>query len=1181
MPTSSPLSGETFLAVVAKSTLVDAERLKRAVDDFRTASGNTSDATLLAEHLVAKSLITRWQSEKLLQGKHKGYFLGKYKLLSLLGKGGMSSVFLAEHTLMKRRCAIKVLPHKRVADSSYLARFHREAQAVASLDHPNIVRAYDVDQQADRDAIIHFLVMEYVEGLSLQEVIAKTGPCSLVDSVDYVRQAAVGLAHAHQAGLVHRDIKPGNLLRDNTGVVKILDLGLARFFDNQGQEESLTIQHDEKVLGTADYLAPEQALDSHTVDARADIYSLGCTLYFLLTGHPPFTEGTLTQRLMAHQSKEPPPVEKDRAEIPPTLTAIVRKMMAKKPDDRYATAEDTSEALRKWLSSSAPAEWKKAHRQLFAGDATGRPAPVMAQVVTPVAPAPSPPVTSAPIAPPSSKKGKVVPSAPTQGPASSNIFSVGSPAEESPSANTSAADPNLAAFFAGLGEAAPPAAAPAKSAPKLVTKPKAPAAKPPAIPPTKPPVPAAVKPVLDAKSSGKPAGPSSVVKKPTAPSSIAGATPAVTPAVADADFSFLSAATPAASPTEGTGGTGLFDFLGAAPPAAEPPPAPAPAVAEVPPVIDAPVIKEATATAPPMAEPMIEIAVSPPAPAVADEGLFQFGDVSTPAAVSVPGVAVAVAIPDPAPPPQKSVAPPKARSAAKVVAPEPEFRFESPPTDVAPVDAAEPMAVAPGFDFGAPSVGPVADGPGIPFVNTVSEPDAVEPENDPAPVPKKKAKLAVPAVKLPTALPPVLQNRRVQIGIAGGVGVVMLVGLAYGFGLFGGSAKAVTKKGDGKKTTTSESPTAVVSTGGKPSTSSEWARKRLATVGVTGDFKTIGDALQTAKLHFKPGTRSQPFTIKVAAGTYAERIVLEGKSWPNNIVITGDGGPIVLEPRGAEPIIKLADVEGVQISNVLLKAQGKPIAVELSGSLIRLRLQKFTMQGFSDAGIRIRGAAGLSFSDARCQIEEGQFEPGSSAATGVKIRPADGAEGALSQNILLQKLKFLGPMAAGIALSGKESSSLEFRESLFVETKVGVHFLDKTIWRDWQFVNNTFYKCPNPILIAEQPDSSAKSLSFRRNLFVESGPEVFVDKGFDDKPLFLNYMIGLSRLNFSTRAKPEMPKNEIPIFGDGGQQGNAALKFASTDPKQGRFLAPAENAPQRNVGDQTPDEKPYVGAVAP
>ncbi|HET6423105.1 MAG TPA: serine/threonine-protein kinase, partial [Planctomycetaceae bacterium] len=421
MPTTS-LTGEAFLAVVSKSSLVDAERLKRAVAEYHTGGGNTDDAQALAEHLIAKSLITRWQAEKLLLGKHKGYFLSKYKLLSLLGKGGMSSVFLAEHTLMRRRCAIKVLPHKRVADSSYLARFHREAQAVASLDHPNIVRAYDVDHQTERDTDIHFLVMEYVEGQSLQELVGRSGPCPLVDAVDYVRQAAIGLSHAHQAGLVHRDIKPGNLLRDQHGVVKILDLGLARFFDNQGEEQALTIQHDEKVLGTADYLAPEQALDSHSVDARADIYSLGCTLYFLLTGHPPFTEGTLTQRLMAHQTKEPPPVEQDRPDVPASLITIVRKMMAKKPDDRYATAEETAEALRKWLSASAPPEWKKAHRDLFAGDTAQRAAPVVAQVVSPgksFAPT-AKPVASTKTSPPAAASPT-----PMVGPGSSTAFSFG------------------------------------------------------------------------------------------------------------------------------------------------------------------------------------------------------------------------------------------------------------------------------------------------------------------------------------------------------------------------------------------------------------------------------------------------------------------------------------------------------------------------------------------------------------------------------------------------------------------------------------------------------------------------------------------------------------------------------------------------------------------------------------
>ena len=274
------LTSESFLNVVKQSGLIPAEKLKRYLDQLREAGVPLDRAKTIADTLVDAELLTRWQADKLLQGKHKGFFLGKYRLLSLLGRGGMSSVYLAEHVLMRRRCAIKVLPSKRVADSSYLARFHREAQAVAALDHPNIVRAYDVDKEVDRDTEIHFLVMECVDGRSLQEIVQKDGPVDPVEAAGYIRQAADGLAHAHAAGMVHRDIKPGNLLVDKNGQIKILDLGLARLFvEDNPDEEALTIRHDEKVLGTADYLAPEQALDSHRVDARADLYSLGCTLY--------------------------------------------------------------------------------------------------------------------------------------------------------------------------------------------------------------------------------------------------------------------------------------------------------------------------------------------------------------------------------------------------------------------------------------------------------------------------------------------------------------------------------------------------------------------------------------------------------------------------------------------------------------------------------------------------------------------------------------------------------------------------------------------------------------------------------------------------------------------------------------------------------------------------------------
>ena len=354
------LTVESFLQVVRQSGLIDKDQLTKLLQAYEARGVDVKKSQTIADALIADDVITRWQAEKLLAGKHKGFTLGKYKLLGLLGKGGMSSVYLAEHLLMKRRCAIKVLPSKRVNDSSYLARFHREAQAVASVDHPNIVRAYDVDHAQDRDSQIHFLVMEYVNGQSLQELIIRSGPADYLDAMEYIRQAAEGLDHAHRAGLVHRDIKPANLLIDTNGTIKLLDMGLARFFDDQS-ENSLTVAHDEKVLGTADYLAPEQALDSHTVDIRADIYSLGCTLYFFLTGNPPFTEGTLTQRLMWHQTKSFPPLTNSRIDCPASLSAILDKMVQKKPEDRHQTAADVAEACRQWLLENAGEDWKQRH----------------------------------------------------------------------------------------------------------------------------------------------------------------------------------------------------------------------------------------------------------------------------------------------------------------------------------------------------------------------------------------------------------------------------------------------------------------------------------------------------------------------------------------------------------------------------------------------------------------------------------------------------------------------------------------------------------------------------------------------------------------------------------------------------------------------------------------------------
>lgn len=336
---------DQFLDLLRRSGLIEPDQLQRALQSLQGAgpAGLSGDAAAVADELVRVGLLTRWQADQLLRGRYKGFFVKKYKLLNLLGSGGMSNVYLAEHLLMRRRVAIKVLPRNRVQDSSYLARFYREARAAAALDHHNIVRAYDIDNEGNN----HFLVMEYVEGRDLEDIVRHEGPLDYARAAEYIRQAALGLEHAHQAGLIHRDIKPANLLLTPQEVVKILDLGLARF--SEEEIASLTVAYQESVLGTADYLAPEQAVDSHRVDARVDIYSLGCTLYFLLAGQPPFPEGTLAERLAAHQQKEPKDLRQLRPGTPEDLIAICRKMMAKKPGERYSSAREVAEALSDWL----------------------------------------------------------------------------------------------------------------------------------------------------------------------------------------------------------------------------------------------------------------------------------------------------------------------------------------------------------------------------------------------------------------------------------------------------------------------------------------------------------------------------------------------------------------------------------------------------------------------------------------------------------------------------------------------------------------------------------------------------------------------------------------------------------------------------------------------------------------
>jgi eukaryotic-like serine/threonine-protein kinase len=350
-----PATIDDFLALARKSKQLDNETL----DAYLTASRPAplpSEPRKFAQQLIRDGMMTVFQAEQFLQGKYKGFMLGGYRIVERLGQGGAGTVYLAEHEVMKRRVAIKVLPTPLAEDPEMLERFQLEARAASILDHHNVVHVYDFRQEGP----LNFIVMEFIDGPDLQQMITRHGPLSVGLACEYIRQAGLGLQHAHEAGMIHRDIKPANLLVDATGTVKVLDLGLARY-QAEGKD-SLTEKFNNKmVLGTADYLAPEQALNLHNTDSRTDIYSLGATLYALLVGRPPFHEASIGQKLMWHQMKEPDLVTKHRPEVPPELAALVARMLAKKPDARPATGAEVAAALVPWARQEPRPEVRTGH----------------------------------------------------------------------------------------------------------------------------------------------------------------------------------------------------------------------------------------------------------------------------------------------------------------------------------------------------------------------------------------------------------------------------------------------------------------------------------------------------------------------------------------------------------------------------------------------------------------------------------------------------------------------------------------------------------------------------------------------------------------------------------------------------------------------------------------------------
>jgi serine/threonine-protein kinase len=346
MPALPPTARDTFLTHLRRSGLVSAEQLAAVTP--RLPAGPRGK--LVARALVEEGLLTRFQAEHLLAGRSSGFFLKRYRILEELGHGGMGRVFKAEDRDLKRTVALKILSPGVVGSERAQALFFREMQAASRLNHPNVVTAFDADEANGR----HFLVLEYVNGPNLEQLVRQKGPLPVGQACDFVRQAALGLGAAHRLGMVHRDVKPANLLLHRTGegsdwygVVKIIDFGLARLAGTgpaDGNADTI-LTTPNTILGTPDFLSPEQARDLHKTDVRSDLYSLGCTLYFLLAGRVPFPGGGLLEKLVRHSTEEPAPLNGRRPDVPPGVVAVVRRLMAKRPEDRFRTPRELADAL--------------------------------------------------------------------------------------------------------------------------------------------------------------------------------------------------------------------------------------------------------------------------------------------------------------------------------------------------------------------------------------------------------------------------------------------------------------------------------------------------------------------------------------------------------------------------------------------------------------------------------------------------------------------------------------------------------------------------------------------------------------------------------------------------------------------------------------------------------------------
>jgi serine/threonine protein kinase len=346
-----PVTIERFLENLTSSGLLSEEEI--ASYGLSLQQENAEDAQQVAKVLIRDGKLTKYQAQLIYEGKQRQLKFAEYVVLDKIGAGGMGVVLRARHERMDREVAIKVLPAETLDDQSAVRRFYQEVKTAAKLFHPNVVTALDA---GDHEGM-HYLVMEYVDGKDLSELMKANGPLPTEQAVECVLQTAHGLAYAHENGIVHRDIKPGNLLLSKGGTVKILDMGLARFNRSAigpgeaDQEWQLT--NSGQMMGTVDYMSPEQAEDARRADHRADIYSLGCTLYRLLCGEPVFGGDTLLKRVLAHRDADIPRIRDRRIDAPETLDTVFQKMLAKSPADRQQSMQEVIKELESSLGNKA------------------------------------------------------------------------------------------------------------------------------------------------------------------------------------------------------------------------------------------------------------------------------------------------------------------------------------------------------------------------------------------------------------------------------------------------------------------------------------------------------------------------------------------------------------------------------------------------------------------------------------------------------------------------------------------------------------------------------------------------------------------------------------------------------------------------------------------------------------